>query len=214
MPQMARKPFMGTTMGQPGGRVKSLAKSPISAMKSPATGPWLIILNVLGLSNEGDPLIHRCSMRSTSALLACAFLLAASAASADSRVFIIANQADGYGVDQCLAKGEKCGAHAARSYCQSRDFAQASSYRRVDPEEMTGSVPKSPARTAAMPAATNTSPSPANARRCPSAATITVPPHRRPGNDVTLPREAAMGSRIGRASGFQPRGIVLMAGHA
>jgi hypothetical protein len=63
-------------------------------------------------------------------------------ASADSRVFIIANQADGYGVDQCLARGEKCGAHAALSYCQSRDFAQASSYRRVDPDEITGSVPK------------------------------------------------------------------------
>jgi hypothetical protein len=73
--------------------------------------------------------------------LACVFLFAASAATADSRVFIIANQADGYGVDQCLAKGEKCGAHAARSYCQSHDFAQASSYRRVDPDEITGSVP-------------------------------------------------------------------------
>jgi hypothetical protein len=82
-------------------------------------------------------------MRSISALLACVFVLAASAALADSRVFIIENQADGYGVDQCLAKGEKCGAHAARSYCQSRDFAQATSYRRVDPEEVTGSVPKS-----------------------------------------------------------------------
>src|SRR6201997_2794846 len=81
-------------------------------------------------------------MRSPSALLACVFLLATSAASADSRVFIIQNQADGYGVDQCLANGEKCGAHAARSYCQSRDFAQASSYRRVDPDEITGSVPK------------------------------------------------------------------------
>jgi hypothetical protein len=85
--------------------------------------------------------VDRCSMRFTSAFLACAFLLAASAASAESRVFIIANQADGYGVDQCLAQGEKCGAHAARSYCQSRDFAEASSYRRVDPVEITGSVP-------------------------------------------------------------------------
>ena len=76
------------------------------------------------------------------AFLACALLFAVSAAHADSRVFIIANQADGYGVDQCLAKGEKCGAHAARSYCQSREFAQATSYRRVDPDEITGSVPK------------------------------------------------------------------------
>jgi hypothetical protein len=80
-------------------------------------------------------------MRLSSALLASAFLLAASAASADSRVFIVANQADGYGVDECLARGEKCGAHAARSYCQSREFAQATAYRRVDPDEITGAVP-------------------------------------------------------------------------
>jgi hypothetical protein len=52
------------------------------------------------------------------------------------------NQADGYGIDQCLANGDQCGAPAARSYCQSRDFALASSYRRVDPDEITGSVPK------------------------------------------------------------------------
>jgi hypothetical protein len=81
-------------------------------------------------------------MRSISALLACISLFVGSAAWADSRVFIIANQADGYGVDQCLARGEKCGAHAAHSYCQSRNFAQASAYRRVDPDEITGSVPK------------------------------------------------------------------------
>ena len=81
-------------------------------------------------------------MRLSSALLASVFLLAASAASADSRVFIVANQADGYGVDECLARGEKCGAHAARSYCQSREFASATAYRRVDPDEITGSVSK------------------------------------------------------------------------
>jgi hypothetical protein len=81
-------------------------------------------------------------MRPFSAFIACSFILAASAAFADSRVFIIANEADGYGVDQCLAKGDKCGAHAARSYCQSRDFAQATEYRRVDPDEITGAVPK------------------------------------------------------------------------
>src|ERR1700743_3291925 len=88
------------------------------------------------------PSFPRCSMRFSSVLLACPSLLPATAASADSRVFIIENQADGYGVDQCLAKGEKCGAHAALSYCRSRDFAQSSSYRRVDPDEITGSVPK------------------------------------------------------------------------
>ncbi len=80
-------------------------------------------------------------MRLLSALPACVLLLAASAASADSRVFIVANQSDGYGVDQCLARSERCGAHAALSYCQSRDFAQALSYRRVDRDEITASVP-------------------------------------------------------------------------
>jgi hypothetical protein len=77
-------------------------------------------------------------MRSLPALCACAFLCSTTAASAETRVFIVANHADGYGVDQCLAKGEKCGAHAARAYCQSRDFAQVSSYRRVEPDEITG----------------------------------------------------------------------------
>jgi hypothetical protein len=81
-------------------------------------------------------------MRSISAFLACALVCAASAAMADSRVFIIENQADGYGVDQCLAKGDKCGEHAASSYCKSQNFAQALAYRSVDPDEITGSVPK------------------------------------------------------------------------
>jgi hypothetical protein len=81
-------------------------------------------------------------MRSLPAILACVFLLAASEAPAETKVFIVANQADGYGVDLCLAKGDKCGAHAALSYCKSRDFALATSYRRVDPDEITGSVPR------------------------------------------------------------------------
>ena len=81
-------------------------------------------------------------MRSLQVFLVGASLFAVSTAFADTRVFIIENQADGYGVDQCLARGDKCGAHAARAYCQARDFAQATSYRRVDPDEITGSVPK------------------------------------------------------------------------
>ena len=77
-----------------------------------------------------------------SLVLAGALVLGASAALADTRVFIVANQADGYGVDQCLARGEKCGAHAARAYCRQREFVQAVSYRRVDPDEITGSLPR------------------------------------------------------------------------
>jgi hypothetical protein len=81
-------------------------------------------------------------MRSITTLFACLFLATIASAHAETRVFIIANEADGYGVDQCLARGDKCGAHAALSYCRSRDFAGALSYRRVDPDEITGSVPK------------------------------------------------------------------------
>lgn len=103
-----------------------------------------MIVNLLPVSSLGDFLISGALMR-FSLILSVLFagLVLSAPARADSRVFIIANQSDGYGVDQCLATGEKCGAHAARSYCQSRDFAQASAYRRVDPDEITGSVPKS-----------------------------------------------------------------------
>ena len=81
-------------------------------------------------------------MKSIALLLAAASVLAASSVFADSRVFIIANQSDGSGVDRCLASGEKCGASAASSYCKSREFAQATAFRRVDPDEITGSVPR------------------------------------------------------------------------
>jgi hypothetical protein len=85
-------------------------------------------------------------MRSLPAFTACLFLALATGtiARAETRVFIIANEGDGYGIDQCLARGDKCGAHAALSYCRSRQFASASSYRSVDLDEITGSVPKAP----------------------------------------------------------------------
>lgn len=87
-------------------------------------------------------------MRLIIALVALCFAFVASAvvpssANSDTRVFIIANQSDGYGIDQCLANGERCGAHAARAYCKSRDFSQATAYRKVDPEEVTGALPAS-----------------------------------------------------------------------
>jgi hypothetical protein len=81
-------------------------------------------------------------MQPIALLLSAATVLAASSAFADSRVFIIANQPDGYGIDRCLAGGDKCGASAASTYCQSREFAKATAFRRVDPDEITGSVPR------------------------------------------------------------------------
>ena len=62
-------------------------------------------------------------------------------AQAERRIFIIANNADGYGIDRCLSSGAACGAAAAAAYCRSREFTAASSFRKVDREEITGAVP-------------------------------------------------------------------------
>ena len=65
----------------------------------------------------------------------------ATAAQAERRMFIIANDADGYGVDRCLASGAKCGAAAANSYCKSQNFAEAATYNKVDRDDITGAIP-------------------------------------------------------------------------
>ncbi len=77
-----------------------------------------------------------------SAFLAAPLVLAgATLAFAEKRVFIIANNPDGYGIDHCLARSQACGAAAASAYCQSKDFSKAVSYRKVEREEITGMVP-------------------------------------------------------------------------
>ncbi|HZP74902.1 MAG TPA: hypothetical protein VFB45_02050 [Pseudolabrys sp.] len=70
-------------------------------------------------------------------------LMSATSAFAEKRMFIIANNADGYGVDRCLAAGDKCGAAVAAAYCRSREFSQALSFRKVDRDDITGSIPAS-----------------------------------------------------------------------
>jgi len=74
-----------------------------------------------------------------------AVLIGAASAQAERRFFIIANNADGYGIDRCLASGESCGTAAANSYCRSRQFAQALSFRKVDRDDITGDIPSSAA---------------------------------------------------------------------
>ena len=68
-------------------------------------------------------------------------LLGTSVAQAEKRIFIVANNADGYGVDRCLASGSRCGSAAATAYCKTREFAQATSFRQVDKDEITGAIP-------------------------------------------------------------------------
>jgi len=85
-------------------------------------------------------------MRAIVRFVAAAIALSASAAFADSRIFIIANESDGYGINQCLAKGEHCGAPMANAYCRQRDFSVAAAFRRVEADEITGAVPEANGR--------------------------------------------------------------------
>ena len=80
-------------------------------------------------------------MRSLFAIITLALLLVASAAQAEKRIFIVASNADGYGVDRCLATGERCGNAVAMAYCKARQYAQATSFRQVDKDEITGAIP-------------------------------------------------------------------------
>jgi hypothetical protein len=84
-------------------------------------------------------------MRSLFASVSLAVLLAATAAYAEKRVFIITNNAAGYGIDRCLASGGKCGTAAAMAYCKSREYAQALSFHKVDKDDITGAIPTSAA---------------------------------------------------------------------
>jgi hypothetical protein len=80
-------------------------------------------------------------MRYLFTAIAFAAAITSSVARAEKRVFIIVNNADGYGVDRCLATGARCGAAVATAYCRSRHFVQAASYRKVDRDEITGAAP-------------------------------------------------------------------------
>jgi hypothetical protein len=62
-------------------------------------------------------------------------------AQAERRMFIIANDADSYGIDRCLASGAKCGAAAANAYCKTREFAEAATFSKVDRDDVTGAIP-------------------------------------------------------------------------
>ena len=81
-------------------------------------------------------------MRATLAILTLVALVAAPAR-AERRIFIIANNPDGYGVDRCLAAGASCGIAVAGAYCRSHEFSQAVSVHRIDRDDITGAVPTS-----------------------------------------------------------------------
>ncbi len=80
-------------------------------------------------------------MRAILAVLACAAVLAAAPAHAEKQIFIIVTDADGYGIDRCLAAGSACGTAAATAYCRAHEYRAAASFRKVDRDDITGAVP-------------------------------------------------------------------------
>ena len=81
-------------------------------------------------------------MRVLLAVLSVATVFAAlTPAQAEKRIFIVANNADDYGVDRCLANGSACGAPAATAYCQTHAFHKALSFRKIDRDDITGAIP-------------------------------------------------------------------------
>ena len=79
-------------------------------------------------------------MRAFLAIFVAATVMTAEVKAAEWQMFIISSNADGYGVDRCLETGAKCGAAVAAAYCKSRQFVQAASYRKIERDEITGSV--------------------------------------------------------------------------
>jgi hypothetical protein len=63
------------------------------------------------------------------------------AAHAEKRMFIVANDADGYGVDRCLSSSAPCGTAVANSYCHSHEYEHALSFRKLDREASTETTP-------------------------------------------------------------------------
>src|SRR5262249_43373919 len=80
-------------------------------------------------------------MRYLFAALVLAAAVFGTAAQAEKRTFIIANNSDGYGVDRCLATGASCGAAVATAYCKAREYMEAASFHKVEREEIAGAVP-------------------------------------------------------------------------
>ena len=86
-------------------------------------------------------------MRLVAAVAALSALLLSSAQAgkqvekqAEKHIFVIANDADAYGVDRCLASSAACGTTVANAYCHSHEYAQALSFRKVEPEDIAGAI--------------------------------------------------------------------------
>jgi len=80
------------------------------------------------------------TMRCVLAVVSVVALLFNGAAQAERHIFIIANDADDYGVDRCLASNAGCGVTVANAYCHSHEYTQALSFRKVERDDIAGAI--------------------------------------------------------------------------
>ena len=80
------------------------------------------------------------TMRCVLAAVTVVALLLNGAAQAERHIFIIANDADDYGVDRCLASNAGCGTTVANAYCHSHEYTQALSFRKVERDDIAGAI--------------------------------------------------------------------------
>jgi hypothetical protein len=135
MPQTFRQPFMARTMVEAGQRVKV----PVLRRFGRFAPHKALLPNVFGSGYlTKEPLRIAIAVAAVASLI-----LGGVAAHADKRMFIVANDADGYGVDRCLISNAPCGTAVANSYCHSHEYDQALSFQKVDRGDITGATPAS-----------------------------------------------------------------------
>ena len=74
--------------------------------------------------------------------LAAFLCLVPSTTRAEQHIFLVANDADGYGIDRCLASGEQCGSAAANAYCRTQAFTAAAKFHKIEQTDFTGAITK------------------------------------------------------------------------
>jgi hypothetical protein len=62
---------------------------------------------------------------------------------AERHIYVIASDADDYGVDRCLVSNAACGTTVANAYCHSHEYAQALSFRKVERDDTAGAISRS-----------------------------------------------------------------------
>jgi hypothetical protein len=72
-------------------------------------------------------------------------LLSGYGAHAERRLFIIANDAESYGVDRCLVSKAGCGNTVANAHCHSHEYAQVISFGKVERDDIAGAISASDA---------------------------------------------------------------------